>query len=276
MDAKPDVEGNTVRSFSPSRLTPRGRAARAAVLAAVSATALATAACGTGQVTQTGTQLAVVNGAGGYVDGISLRDAHFVAPQADAASVYGKGGPFQLVFVAAANGDIAPAKVKRIELVDSPSASVKYRKAGTATPATSSETSAPSSATTTSAKPADDPTAGAENAPTADMLLNPGCSLFVGDQTARLTQEAAPTSAASTCPSDTAARPSVVVTNATAVRPGLTTKVKFTFDVGGQDKSVVLDVPVDAGAELTRDAAPLGTQPAEEHGGEHEGEKGGH
>ncbi|MCC8251678.1 hypothetical protein [Saccharothrix luteola] len=73
---------------------------RLAVVAALATgLGLAAAGCSAGQVTQTDTQVAVVNGASGQVGDIAVRDAQFLFPAAHGAYEEGDDAPITVVIV---------------------------------------------------------------------------------------------------------------------------------------------------------------------------------
>ncbi|MCX5043257.1 hypothetical protein OG921_08755 [Aldersonia sp. NBC_00410] len=90
---------------------PGRRAAAAAVL--VAGGALALSGCGSGQISQTATQVASVNGNFANVGDISLRNVHVAYPNSDEYT-NSKGGTAALAFVAINNSPATPDRLTKL------------------------------------------------------------------------------------------------------------------------------------------------------------------
>ncbi|MCF8589617.1 copper-binding protein [Gordonia liuliyuniae] len=206
-----------------------GRLAKAAVVGALGAAiALGSTACGAGKISQTTNQLPAVNGAGGSValdpdvlDGdelrngqITVRNAQIVYPVENTDKTFADGGPFDISFLI--SNDSVTRKVKFVEIIGPDGSSVSL----------------------TDPKPQ---TGGTKADP---RVLAPGENLLAG------VPANVDTSAAQAADIE---RFTVTLTNAKAVRAGLTTPLTFKFDVldlGGKkigEKSLTITTPVDAG-----------------------------
>ncbi|MFT3901089.1 MAG: hypothetical protein QM728_12720 [Gordonia sp. (in: high G+C Gram-positive bacteria)] len=78
-------------------------------------------ACGSGQVSQTATQAAAVNGATVREGSITVNDAQIVYPDGDSAAAFAAGGPFKLAFVIT-NED--PVNVLKLDSIEAPTGTV--------------------------------------------------------------------------------------------------------------------------------------------------------
>ncbi|MDV7246701.1 MULTISPECIES: copper chaperone PCu(A)C [Rhodococcus] len=90
---------------------PTRRVATAVALAA--GAALTLSACGAGQITQTSSQVAAVNGNGADLGSIALRNVHVVYPNSDEYSIEA-GGKAVLAFTAINNNEDAADKLTKI------------------------------------------------------------------------------------------------------------------------------------------------------------------
>ncbi|GDY30824.1 hypothetical protein [Gandjariella thermophila] len=191
---------------------------------------LALAGCGAGQITQTDTQVAAVNGVSGQAGRIGVRDAQLVFPPS-AARYYPKGSDAALVTTIVNDGSSGD----RLVSVSSPAASSVNLQGSTVLPAAFALTAVgPSAEGGTSASAPATPTSAAT-----------------------ATSTSAPASSSAGAPSSTSApggagsaaalpvgRITITLVNLTRdVRPGETIPVTFVFANSGQ---VTLDVPIGA------------------------------
>lgn len=101
--------------------TPLGRHRRAAAtLALIAGGAFALAACGSGQISQTATQVAAVNGNSADLGDIQLRNVHVLYPDSEEYSI-APGGTVELGFTAI---NSSPAVVDELTGISSPAAQI--------------------------------------------------------------------------------------------------------------------------------------------------------
>ncbi|AYF78710.1 hypothetical protein D7D52_04280 [Nocardia yunnanensis] len=192
---------------------------RAVTVAALAAGAvLALSGCGAGQVSQTATQVAAVNGNSANVGSIALRDVRFLVPPTEEYN-NAKGGKAVLAFSAVNLND---SKADELVAINSDLGQVKLAEKVEIKPS--------------STVVADKPTA-----------KDAAQAAAVGQQNAGENPE--------NKSADPAAKPILVeVTGLTKdITPGLTYPLTFVFKEGG---TVVVNVPVDAGPNNPRQEPP--------------------
>ncbi|WP_317753202.1 copper chaperone PCu(A)C [Nocardia seriolae] len=191
---------------------PRRRAVTVAALAA--GAVLALSGCGAGQVSQTATQVAAVNGNSANVGSIALRNVRFLLPQTEEFN-NAKGGKAVLAFSAI---NLSDSKTDELVSISTDLGQVKLAEKIEIKPSVTVV--------------ADKPTAkdAAQAAAVHEQNEGQGASDKV---------------------TDPAAKPVLIeVTGLTKdVAPGLTYPLTFVFKEGG---TVVVNVPVDAGANNPR------------------------
>lgn len=220
---------------------------------------LAAAGCSAGQVTQTDTQVAAVNGASGTVGAIAVRDAQLLFPVEH--GYYEDGDSAPIVVVIANNGADAD---KLLSVTSERSAEAEITgdrdlEPGTAVNAGADQDDAGSHKTTTSA-PASTTSASPTSA--ASGTTTPGS----GSPTTTTTTSASGTSISA--PPTTTANPSASVSVSAKptepgkvkivlksfkgeLRPGQTVRVTFLFEKAGP---LTLDLPIGATPEPRKDA----------------------
>nr|BFE46821.1 hypothetical protein GCM10017745_02480 [Saccharothrix mutabilis subsp. capreolus] len=232
---------------------------RLALVAAVAAgLGLAAAGCSAGQVTQTDTQVAAVNGASGTVGVIAVRDAQLLFPVEH--GYYEEGDSAPVVVVIANNGGDAD---KLLSVTSERSAEAEITgdrdlEAGTAISAEADQDDAGSHKTTTSSP------ASTTSASAASGTTTPGST--TGSPTTTTTTSASGTSISA--PPTTTANPSASVSVSAKpsepgkvkivlknfkgdLRPGQTVRVTFLFEKAGP---LTLDLPIGATPEPRKDA----------------------
>ena len=206
----------------------------------VVAGALAMAGCGAGQITQTSTQVAGVDGAQGTVGAIAIRDAAFAYAKTDSASIHARGedAPLQLSIVntAAADDKLVSASspaARSVRVTGNPvinGGQTLLVQGAPAVAAPASATASTSATTSANASDSSSTTPSATAAPSASAAPT---------TTPTTTPTVAPTAAA---PNQQAAGAQVVLVGVTQeIRPGLTYPVTFTFQKAG---AVTVQVPV--------------------------------
>uniref|UniRef100_UPI0031D0FED8 hypothetical protein n=1 Tax=Saccharothrix mutabilis TaxID=33921 RepID=UPI0031D0FED8 len=222
---------------------------------------LAAAGCSAGQVTQTDTQVAAVNGASGTVGAIAVRDAQLLFPVEH--GYYEEGDSAPVVVVIANNGGDAD---KLLSVTSERSAEAEITgdqdlEAGTAISAEADQDDAGSHKTTTSS-PASTTSASPTSA--ASGTTTPGST--TGSPTTTTTTSASGTSVSA--PPTTTANPSASVSASAKpsepgkvkivlkdfkgeLRPGQTVRVTFLFEKAGP---ITLDLPIGATPEPRKDA----------------------
>ncbi|ROP38876.1 copper chaperone PCu(A)C [Saccharothrix texasensis] len=241
---------------------------RLAVVAALATgLGLVAAGCSAGQITQTDTQVAVVNGANGQVGDIAVRDAQFLFPSAH--GFYEEGDDAPIVVVIANNGTAvdkllgatsefsAPAEITGDTRLEPSSAIVSGADQDDAgSHATTTSKSASSSATSGSHAPSD------SHAATTTTTTTPSGAASVTTTTTGTTTSGSGTSVSSPPTTGTKLPSSVDPTEpgvvkivlkrlAKPLRPGQTIKVTFLFEQAGE---VTLELPIGASPEPRVDA----------------------
>ncbi|WP_447005324.1 hypothetical protein ACRAKI_01915 [Saccharothrix isguenensis] len=238
---------------------------RLAVVAALATgLGLAAAGCSAGQVTQTDTQVAVVNGASGKAGDITVSDAQLVFPAAHAAYEEGDDAPITVVIanngtsadklIAVTSDAASQGEVSGDTVLESSSviiAEADEHGSGSHAP-TSGKPSGSASATTTPSAPGS-----ATGSPTATTT----------DSAASGTTSASPTSGSGTSisqpPTSSTKLPSSVDPSEPGkvtivlkgmkkkLRPGETIRVTFLFEKAGE---ITLEVPIGSTSEPRQDA----------------------
>ncbi|MEU4763629.1 hypothetical protein AB0H12_10255 [Actinosynnema sp. NPDC023794] len=240
---------------------------RLAVVAALATgLGLAAAGCSAGQVTQTDTQVAVVNGANGQVGAIAVRDAQFLFPAAHGAYEEGDDAPITVVIVNNGTGVdkllgvtsefSAPAEIAgdtRLEPGSAILAEADQDDAGSH--ATTTTKSASSSAPSDSHEPSD------SHATTTTTTTTPSGTGSVTTTTGTPTSgsgtsvSSPPTTGTKLPSSADPTEPGVVKIVlkglAKPLRPGETIRVTFLFEQAGE---VTLELPIGATTEPRVDA----------------------
>jgi copper(I)-binding protein len=207
------------------------------------ACAVALAGCGAGQITQTDTQLASVDGASATVGQVAVRDTSIVFAESRNAAVHGTGGsaPLQgrIVNFGAVEDKLAGASspvAASVQVSGSPVIASGRTLVITGQAPAAAESSAPASASATpsgSAAPSATPSATATSEPTAT---------------------AAATASAEPLPAGTTSTTIVLTGLKQDIRPGLTYPVVFRFEKAGE---VTVQVPV-ANSTAPRSASAEG------------------
>ncbi|ATQ30644.1 LpqE protein [Rhodococcus ruber Chol-4] len=196
---------------------PTRRVATALALAA--GAALTLSACGAGQISQTATQVAAVNGNSAELGDIALRNVHVIYPDSEEYSLE-PGGKAALGFTVVNLSETTPDELTRIT------------------------TDFASSTTGVS---------GLRIEPQASISAGLTGETLAEDATAEAATDESPRPAEAAESSDT---PSVAQVELTGlkegVRPGLTIPVTFTFAEAGD---VTMQVPVDAGTDVERNVS---------------------
>lgn len=205
-----------VTAARPARTTPRRRMVTVAALAA--GAALALSGCGAGQLSQTATQVAAINGNAADIGEISLRNVHIVHPPTEGYT-NARGGKAVLALAFVNNSETVPDELTSIT-TDIGSVQI--------TPPKGSKLQIAPQETVVSAPKTASATTDAHAA---------------GEQSADQPE---------THPVETAL---IEVTDLTAdIAPGLTYSVSFNFKENG---TVQMQVPVDAGTQLPRHESDL-------------------
>lgn len=249
-------------------LTARRLASATAIAAIGVAVALGTTGCGAGQISQTANQLPAVNGGNANASWgpVEVRNVQIIYPAANAAEVFGNGGPFDLSFTAVNSGDIQVYKLTKVEVTQAgaPSSAKVTLSAQPVIPAgVAIRAGNPANVFATSSSAA--PTTSASQSPTsaapessATESATPTTSTATGEISApRLGESAISASIDGTGKS---------------VAAGLTTELTFYFqmkDANGNwvdAGTVTADAAVDSTVLPTRVDAPRGGEPAGEGG----------
>jgi copper(I)-binding protein len=197
---------------------------------------LALAGCGAGQITQTDTQIAAVNGASGQAGPVGVRNAQLAFP-ANAARYYPKGSDAPLVASVVNDGSSAD----RLVSVSSPAAASVNVQGSAALPAGFAVTAAePAAGQSATASP---------SAPTSSSAGSPAPSTGTSAPSAGQPSGASPGASTSAGPLPVG-KISITLTGLNRdVRPGETIKVTFVFQNAGP---VTLDVPIGPATENAR------------------------
>ncbi len=211
------------------------------VAALAAGAALVLSGCGAGQISQTATQVAAVNGNHADIDRISLRNVHIVFPAGGTDYTNAKGGKAIIALSVVNNGETVTDELTSITTdlgtvkITPPAGGPTFRIAPQQT-----VVAATSPAAVTAAKSEEHGAPSSSAAPTTS---------------AARTTSAAPTTGAApageTTTVDPAKRPGLIeITGLTKdIIPGLTYPVTFNFKQNG---TVTVQVPVDAGAATER------------------------
>jgi copper(I)-binding protein len=228
-------EGSTVSSAQQKSARRNLTARLLPVVLGISAAALV-AGCGAGQITQTATQVAAVNGASGTAGAIAVRDAQLAFPSS-ANKYYSRGDNASVIVTIANSG----ATADTLTSVSSPafkSATITGTRTIAAHSAVSSgkdvdDDPAPS---VTSSAPTSSPSA------TATTTSSASTSSSATSTTATTTTATTTTTAGAPLPIGTIR---VVLTGLTLDRltPGQTVEVRFTFAASGD---IVVKLPIGA------------------------------
>jgi copper(I)-binding protein len=194
---------------------------------------LALAGCGAGQITQTDTQIAAVNGASGQAGPVGVRNAQLAFP-ANAARYYPKGSDAPLVAYVVNDGSSAD----RLVSVSSPAAASVNVQGSAALPAGFAVT-------------AGEPAAASPSAPTSSSAGSSAPSTGTSAPSAGAGQPSSASPGASTSAGPLpVGKISITLTGLNRdVRPGETIKVTFAFQNAGP---VTLDVPIGPATENAR------------------------
>jgi acyl-CoA synthetase (AMP-forming)/AMP-acid ligase II len=195
-------------------------------LALAAGAALTMSACSAGQITQTSTQVAAINGSNVDAGAIALRNVHVIYPNSEEYSIE-PGGTAQLGFTIV---NLDPY-------------------VGDALTGISTDFAASVTGAEFEIPPQSSVIAGASES-TADLVEQVDESSQAGD-----TEE-------TPAPASASIETVELVNLSEGVRPGLTIPVTFSFAEAGD---VVLSVPIDAGPELPRDESELSPIVGEAH-----------
>ncbi|WP_367133071.1 hypothetical protein [Saccharothrix sp. HUAS TT1] len=246
------------KSTAPRRL--------AVVAALATGLGLVAAGCSAGQVTQTDTQVAAVNGASGQVGDVAVRDAQFPFPVAHGSFEEGDDAPITLVIanngltadrlIGVTSDSSSPAEITGDTELEPTSAvigqadedagshaSTTGRPSGSASASVSTTTtpSAPGSATSGSAATT---TGSASTAGSATTTTGSGTSISAPPTTATKLPS-------SVDPSEPGVVRIVLKNLKKPLRPGETIRVTFLFEKAGE---LTLDLPIGATTEPRQDA----------------------
>ncbi|XVS64882.1 hypothetical protein ACQPYE_02115 [Actinosynnema sp. CA-299493] len=237
---------------------------RLAVVAALATgLGLVAAGCSAGQITQTDTQVAVVNGASGQAGDIAVRDAQFLFPTAH--GYYEEGDDAPIVVVIANNGaevdkllgvtseSSEPAEVTgdtRLEPASAIVGGADQDDAGSHATTTSKSASASASASATSGSSASTTTTtpSGSGAVTTTTTGTPTSGSGTSVSSPPTTGTKLPSSVD---PTEPGVVKIVLKGLAKPLRPGQTIKVTFLFEQAGE---VTLELPIGASAEPRVDA----------------------
>lgn len=241
---------------------------RLAVVAALATSlGLAAAGCSAGQVTQTDTQVAVVNGASGQAGDIAVRDAQFLFPAAHGAYEEGDDAPIMVVI---ANNGTSPDKLMTVTSEFSSPAEITgdtdleaasavvggadQDDAGDHQTTTSKPSASPGSATTTTTPSGSVTTTTPSGSVTTTTTPTAGST--TGSAPGNGTSISNPPTSGTKLPSS--AEPTepgavkiVLKGLKKPLRPGETIRVTFLFQNAGE---VILDLPIGATTEPRQDA----------------------
>ncbi|ONI81795.1 hypothetical protein ALI22I_36930 [Saccharothrix sp. ALI-22-I] len=233
---------------------------RLAVVAALATgLGLVAAGCSAGQVTQTDTQVAAVNGASGQAGDIAVRDAQFLFPVEHGSYEQGDDAPIMVVI---ANNGTSPDKLLAVtsefsepaELtgdveLESSSAIVggaDQDDAGSHTTTTTTTPSAPSGSATTTTTPS-----GATTTTGSATTTTGSATTTTGDDTSISNPPTTPTKIPSSVdPTEPGVVKIVLKGLKKPLRPGETIRVTFLFQNAGE---VTLELPIGATTEPRKD-----------------------
>ncbi|NUT51900.1 MAG: hypothetical protein HOV94_32100 [Saccharothrix sp.] len=232
---------------------------RLAVVAALAAgLGLVAAGCSAGQITQTDTQVAAVNGASGRVGDIAVRDAQFLFPVAHGS--YEEGDDAPIVVVIANDGTAADRLIGVTSEFSEPAGITGDTKLepGTAITGGADQDDAGSHPTTT-ARPTTTTPSDAHGATTttgaATTTTTAGATTTTGSPTSDTTASHPSTTGtkrpSSADPTEPGAVKIVLQGLTKPLRPGETIRVTFLFEKAGE---LTLDLPIGASPEPREDA----------------------
>ena len=250
------MEGQPVTALKAVTASSGARRRMVSVAALAAGAALVLSGCSAGQIAQTATQVAAVNGNHADIDRIALRNVHIVFPVAGSEYTNTKGGKAIIALSVINNGETVTDELTSISTdlgtvkITPPSGDPAFQiapqqtvvaattaAAAQGTAAKSDEHGATPSSTatpTTSAKPDEHGAGPAGDKTTVDPEKKPGLIEITG-----LTKD---------------------------ITPGLTYPVTFNFKQNG---TVTVQVPVDAGALAERHEDGNAAAPEGEHKGGH-------
>ncbi|WP_253768688.1 hypothetical protein [Goodfellowiella coeruleoviolacea] len=246
---------------------------------------LTVAGCGAGQVTQTDTQVAAVNGASGQVGDIAVRDAQFAFP--DNADRYYRSGSDASLIVTIVNNGTSPDQVVSVTSEIAAQARITGSTdvpPGRSLRAGSDEDDVTALPTTTGASGSSEVSSGAAT-PSSGSVSSGSVSSGSAQSSApssgssassSVSGSASPSGSASANPRNspgsanqeqTVGQFSVVLTGLTRdLRPGEVAKVTFLFKNAGQ---LTLELPIGAPAETPRPEVTHGAGGETSHGSGH-------
>ncbi|MFI9012202.1 hypothetical protein ACIGNX_33670 [Actinosynnema sp. NPDC053489] len=249
------------KSTAPRRL--------AVVAALATGLGLAAAGCGAGQVTQTDTQVAAVNGANGQVGDVAVRDAQFLFPVAHGFYEEGEDAPI-VVAIANNGGQVdrltgvtsessAPAEISGDAVLEPSSVILSGSDQDDATASATTTTKASSSASSQS-------NSSQSNSSASQTTTTTPTTATSGSPAATTTGSVTPTSGGGTSisappttgtklpssvdPTEPGSVKIVLKGLKKALRPGETIRVTFLFEKAGE---VTLDLPIGASPEPRKD-----------------------
>nr|WP_063709828.1 hypothetical protein [Nocardia transvalensis] len=234
---------------------------RALIIAAVAAgAALALSGCGAGQISQTASQVAAVNGNSANVGKVALRDVRILLPQSEEYT-NAKGGKALLAFSAVNDGE---TKIDELTSITTDLGTVKITPSNPELKFQQTLVAAGKSA---------------QAAEHGEQHATPSASATPSGSAAPTTSASSTTTGAAGAhqpeglgaaehPAEPAQPILVEITNLTRdITPGLTYQVTFNFKENG---TVQVHVPVDAGPDTARkEGAPAAAEGAAEHKGGH-------
>lgn len=239
------------------------------VAALAAGAALMLSGCSAGQISQTATQVAAVNGNHADIDQISLRNVHIVFPAAGTEYTNAKGGKAIIALSVINNGETVTEELTSISTdlgtvkITPPAGDPTFRIAPQQTIVAAT---APTAGTTAkSDEHGATPSGTAEPTTTAAPT-----SSATPTTSAAPTTTAAPTTKAAPAGDKTAVNPEqkpglIEITGLTKdITPGLTYPVTFNFKQNG---TVTVQVPVDAGVMTERHEGQTAATEGEHKGG---------
>ncbi|MFD1148567.1 copper chaperone PCu(A)C [Saccharothrix hoggarensis] len=247
---------------------------RLAVVAALATgLGMAAAGCSAGQVTQTDTQVAAVNGASGQVGDVAVRDAQFLFPASHGAYEAGEDVPITVLIanngsgpdklLAVTSEGSAPAQITgdvELEAASSVLAEADHEEGGshgttTAKPSESASASASASPSLTTAPSAPVSTTGAAtttgSAPTTTTGSPTGTTTPGGGTSISNPPTTGTKLPSSVEPTEPGKVKIVLKGLKKPLRPGETIRVTFLFEKAGE---LTLELPIGATSEPRKDA----------------------
>ena len=238
-----------------------GRAEQKSRLAVVVALAtglgLAAAGCSAGQITQTDTQVAVVNGASGQVGSIAVRDAQFAFPIS--AKEYKSGDEAAVVVTIVNNGSSADKLLSVTSEIGGPAAldgdvdiepqssiaslfaDLDRSSSAHSTPSLTT-TSTPSGSSSVSPSSSSSSSSAVSGSSESSSVSTTGTSTPSGSASSSASSSGRPSATASSSAAPAEPGKVGIVLKLTAeLRPGHTTKVTFLFEKAGP---LTLDLPI--------------------------------